>query len=251
MVAEYRHQILNAFEKQMATKKRRVFSAASRRTDSHPHPVKSVSPPLRPDTGKLSAAAKPLLHHEPPPVPRRPVRHELPAMYNETYLRVLPRDPYSLFTYWEIPGDTVSKTVPENTEASSPALLRLYEVAARGGRKPREKPVSDIPVGKQIFSQYIRVPEPGHRYRLEYGTASSGRFVALCSSNEVAVPAAQVQKPSGKKRAQADTKKLVDFSARSLAIAAPPSDFTADMLETPVPGAGQLMTGYPGLTYGT
>jgi hypothetical protein len=186
----------------MATKKRPV------RNDSNPYPA--------------------------PVPPRRPVRYALPAMYNETYLRVLPRDPYRVFSFWEITGET-------HKDTASPAILRLYEVSGRsGGRKQQEKPVGDIVVSDKIHSQYICVPEPGLRYRLEYGSASSGRFVPLCSSNEVTMPAARIHASrGGRKGVRAETKKLIDFSARSIAVAAAPGDSMADM----PPAAVHIMTG--------
>lgn len=209
----------------MATKKR------SRQKDINPHPEKSVSQPFRGDIGLISAAPVP---------PRRPVRYALPAMYNETYLRVLPRDPYRLFSFWEITGEV-------HEDAASPAILRLYEVSGRSGdRKRDEKPVGDIAVRNRIHSQYIRVPEPGLRYRLEYGISPAGRFVPLCSSNEVTMPAARIQAPKGgRKGVRADTKKLIDFSAHSIAATAAPGDSMADL----TPTAEYIMTGSSDLAF--
>jgi hypothetical protein len=161
-----------------------------------------------------------------PAVPRhgqqplhRPGAYELPALYHETYLRVLPRDPHLVFTYWEIAGATLEKagkTLPDDTEKTLPALLRLYDAGARASRKQREKAVGDIPVEKGVYSRYIRVPEPGRRYRLEYGiTTETGRFVPLCASNPVDVPAARVQAAVIDKRFKAETEKLFACSARS------------------------------------
>jgi hypothetical protein len=120
---------------------------------------------------------------------RGPIGHELPALYHETYLRILPRDPYGFFSFWEIAPDSlkaIAEKIPAGAATASP-LLRLYE---RDG-SAHEKTIGDIPVEKEIRSGYFRVPEPGRRYRLEYGFASPDGFIPLCSSNEIAVPAAR------------------------------------------------------------
>ena len=140
-------------------------------------------------------------------------------MYNETYLRVMPRDPYHLFTFWEISPDKferAKKTVPDFSETTTRQLLRLYEVTAQGAGRRHDRPLDDIAVEEGKYSRYIRVPQPGCSYRIDYGlAASSGAFVPLCHSREVAMPAARVHEAISEKWVRADTGKLSDFSVRS------------------------------------
>jgi hypothetical protein len=145
--------------------------------------------------------------------------HEHPALYHETYLRVIPRDPFSLYSFWEIAeGSSVPGGAP---------LLRLYETDS-------EKIMGDYAVIKGARSQYIRVPEPGRRYRLEYGIATPDRFIPLCSSNEITAPAGRVQEPltltKDNKDRHTAAEVLLGFSARALTAAASPQGAAADMV---------------------
>jgi hypothetical protein len=155
-------------------------------------------------------------------------------LYHETYLRVFPQDPYRLFSFWEIAGDALA-TVKNSPPGDAP-LLRLYETDG--------KTITDFAVEKGTHSQYVRVPEPGRRYRLEYGVESSGRFMPLCSSNEVAVPAARVHelRGKGKLRVRVDTEKLTDFSTRAMTVAAVPEGSVTDMTDTAAHVMGDTLT---------
>jgi hypothetical protein len=64
-------------------------------------------------------------------------------------------------------------------------------------------------------SRYIRVPQPGLRYRIDFGIAGpSGAFVPLCRSSEVVMPTARVHESIKEQWVRADTDALSDFSAR-------------------------------------
>ena len=207
----------------MATKRKQRTKNDLSKLSAWPHRVKKklrVSPVSRnePQPGRTP------LH--------KAIAHELPALYNETYLRVLPQDPYRLFSFWEIAGDMAG--------TASPQLLRLYET----DNGAHEKSIGDYIVEKGTYSQYVRVPRPGHRYRLEYGSAPSGRFVPLCSSNEVAVPAARVRELEEKVKGQMrlDAEKLTDFSVRAMTVAAAPEGSTMDVMETTTAAPGNTLT---------
>jgi hypothetical protein len=181
------------------------------------------------DLSKLSAWPHPLQsrtrgprgkRHSPSGTPPQSVRvHDLPALYHETYLRVIPRDPWRLFSFWEIAEGT---SVPVGAP-----LLRLYETDS-------EKIMGDYTVRKGARSQYIEVPEPGRRYRLEYGIAAADRYVPLCSSNEITAPAGRVHEPltltieNRDRRAAADV--LTGLSARVLTADTSPQGTAADMM---------------------
>jgi hypothetical protein len=201
----------------MATQRKQRTKNDLSRLSAWPHPVQS-----RTGARHSKPAAEIRSRSEPEPV-RTPlhkaIAYDLPALYHETYLRVIPLDPWRLFSFWVVTPNT-----SETIEKTCPPLLRLYETDG--------KTVTDYTVEKGTHSQYIRVPEPGLRYRLEYGISLSGRFVPLCASNEVAVPAAGVRelKVNMKKGGQADTEALIGFSARSLTVAAAPDDSAADFV---------------------
>jgi hypothetical protein len=203
----------------MATQKRiRRKKKDLMKMSAWPHPPK---PGKKAERGELPSAYPPL------PVTasyRKPAHkalaHDLPALYHETYLRVIPRDPYSLFTFWETP-------VPDAADGAP--VIRLYKIESGDG----ETVVGDYTVAKGVRSRYIPVPHPGRRYRLEYGTARTGRFAMLCSSNEVAVPAGRAQEPRsltnwlmGRHDA---AEALAGYSALFLSAAASPQGTADDM----------------------
>jgi hypothetical protein len=149
---------------------------------------------------------------------RIPFRHEIPAAYNETYLSALPRDPRQLFVFWEIAPDA-----PADAKDARPSdhMLRLSEVSSRGA-----SPVGTIPVDQGAGSQYVRVPEPGRQYFVEYGTSlPDGAFFSICSSATVSMPCARVSPPSVEKGFRADTAKLIESSSGSGTVPPDPGGF--------------------------
>jgi hypothetical protein len=143
------------------------------------------------------------------PTPYKAIAHDLPALYHETYIRVIPRDPHLLFSFWEI----------AQSHAGAPRL-RLYEMDSGDTGTI----IGDYVIEKGTRSRYIRVPHPGRRYRLVFGTGAPDLFVPQCSSNEVTAPAAHLHEPQcltkvnmGKRTAE---ESLVGFSAYALPFAA-------------------------------
>jgi hypothetical protein len=157
------------------------------------------------------------------PTPYKAIAHDLPALYHETYLRIIPRDPHLLFSFWEIAAGPAGM--------GGAPLLRLYEKDTGGG----EKIIGDYTVEKEARSRYIRVPHPGRRYRLVFGTGTTGRFMPLCSSNEVMAPAGRIHKPlsltRGNRGRLAAAEALSGFSALSFPAAASPQGAAADMTD--------------------
>jgi hypothetical protein len=192
-----------------------------KREERRPDPVKDplaaiyVKEQSKPAAERPREAARSISAAPPAPTgaprPLRPDR-EIPAIYNETYLRVLPRDPYHLFAFWEIAPAALDKApVADFPEETQRRLLRLYETNGRAVR-----PLYDIAVDNKESSRYIRVPQPGCSYRIEYGIETrSGGYIPLCAAPTVAVPAARVHEPPAGQPGQADADRLFGFSIRS------------------------------------
>jgi hypothetical protein len=151
------------------------------------------------------------------PLPRKAIAHDLPARYHETYIRLIARDPHLLFSFWE------TARIP----AGEPRL-RLYETDSG-------TVVGDHPVERGARSRYIRAPEAGRRYRVEYGTGGRDRFMRLCSSNEVATPAGHMREPppltlsTMRNRDAAET--LAGLSAEALPYPASPQNAAAGLTD--------------------
>ena len=125
----------------------------------------------------------------PGPLPDAPAKRDLPAAYHETYLRILTRDPGHIFAFWEFAPEafaTAAAAAGKDGEGFS-GMLRLF--MADSAPSDRGCKVADFPLEEGEGSRYIPVPAQGRSYRLESGfTTRSGRFVSLCSSNEVLTP---------------------------------------------------------------
>lgn len=205
-------------------------------------PVPVIRPPL-PVIKKTVPLSTPSRHAWAPP--KLPFAREIPSLYNETYLRMIPRGPHHIFSFWEIGGEMLEKVKEiSGGRAGEPDMkpvLRLYAVGPKQGKKagPPMHRVGDISVPPGIHSHYIRVPESGLTYRIDLGVmTASGRFITLCQSNNAATPRARVQKATdtgndnGRRPGDSGgigTQKLIDFSLLS-----------GKMIEEAGPGQGLL-----------
>jgi hypothetical protein len=193
----------------MATERKRRNKNGLERLSAWPHPSQSrpVRRHVRPDRPGRT-------------IPNKAIAHDLPVHYHETYIRVIPRDPHLLFSFWEI--------------AAGPGVaphLRLYETDSGDGGTI----IGDYAVEQGARSRYIRVPHPGRRYRLVFGTGAAGRFVPLCSSNEVTAPAGHMRHPLSLTKENrvrpAAAEALAGFSACAQPFATSPQGAAADMTE--------------------
>ncbi len=117
----------------------------------------------------------------------------LPEAYDETYLRVLMRDPGRLFAFWEFSAGTLRTAAQAAGKNGSGfrSILRLFMLDS--APHDRGLSVADFPLAEGERSRYIPVPQQGRSYRLECGFATrSGSFFPLCSSNIVLTPDATV-----------------------------------------------------------
>jgi hypothetical protein len=124
--------------------------------------------------------------------PRYFFHTDIPDVYNDTYMRALPRDPEWIFVYWEISESSRSGLKGKMGEAayhSSKKLLRLYDVTDRNYDGSNAQSYTDIEINDYANNWYIRVPEPGKTYLVECGfLTSEGRFFLAVRSNAVNVP---------------------------------------------------------------
>jgi hypothetical protein len=124
-------------------------------------------------------------------LPAAAQKNGLRSAYNDTYLRILMRTPGELFAFWECSPESVRaavETAGRDGRGFRP-ILRLFDA----GSQPDDcgQAVADYPLEKGEDSRYIPVPQQGRPYRLECGIATrSGRFIALCASNEIRAPLA-------------------------------------------------------------
>ncbi|MDS1028960.1 DUF4912 domain-containing protein [Bacillota bacterium LX-D] len=114
---------------------------------------------------------------------------------SSTYLKsnivLLIKDPYWLYTFWEIsPSDQESfdKIKKEHLDFSiSDLILRIYNIS----QGSINAPYFDLLVENNLSDYYIRV-NPGNKYFVEIGYQVEGIFFALARSNQVTTPACSI-----------------------------------------------------------
>ncbi len=114
----------------------------------------------------------------------------LPTYYEEDRLVLLPRDPYSLFAYWEIStstGEHIKKNWGEKGWNNSSPVLRICK--HHRSRQETIESVTDINLEPGSNNWYIPVTGPDHFYHVELGwRRPEGTFFSLLISNLVRTP---------------------------------------------------------------
>lgn len=111
---------------------------------------------------------------------------DLPSQYGDHHIFVMVRDPYWLFTYWELRCDRSAEILESqgaNAEESCP-VLRVYDLTEGGAHSD----YFDIALSENSHNWYVRV-SANRSYAVEVGRLlRDGRFIALARSNQVRTP---------------------------------------------------------------
>lgn len=99
---------------------------------------------------------------------------ELPHAYEENRLVLLPRNPRSLFAYWDLRQDTAP---------GHQLVLRVYSAETTGSALEQE-----IPLHREANNWYIHIPDTGGLYFALLGHLIDGKFVPWLTSNRVKAP---------------------------------------------------------------
>ncbi len=124
--------------------------------------------------------------------PQSPLALEeaLPQYYEEDRLVLLPRDPYSLYAYWEISTsyrDSLKNDWGEEAWQNSAPVLRVYK--HRWSQQGIIDSVTEINLEPEANNWYISVNSPDHFYHAELGLRRrEGTFSPLLCSNLVRTP---------------------------------------------------------------
>ncbi len=110
----------------------------------------------------------------------------LPAFYGEDTLVLMARDPYWLFSYWELTHDTFNrqKAAIENLDQGK-KVLRVKKFDHQG----KEMSAFDVSLAEDDHSWHIYAGEPDRTYQVDLGyTLPDGYFVRLLTSNDCHTP---------------------------------------------------------------
>jgi hypothetical protein len=129
--------------------------------------------------------------------PTPPSGYGLPDFYDETYVRLLVRDPEWVFVYWEIDAKTRERFWIPRGAHSGRLILRWYDITdvpdfdGRNAQRLIETTIND-----QASRGYQHLPDPGHFWCAELGVLSAeGEFLRICRSNVVQTPRVTMASP--------------------------------------------------------
>lgn len=152
--------------------------------------------------------------------PRYFFNTEIPAHYNETYIRALPRDPDWIFVYWEFSSETLDNfinTMGEDKYNNSKRILRISDITDIIYNGKNAWSQIDIDINNFANDWYIKLPCTGRTYCVECGHISqNGRYYMLARSNSISVPQSSVSDLTDEEWIKADADKLIRASGSGI-----------------------------------
>jgi len=117
--------------------------------------------------------------------------YDLPNMYGDTKIVLLPRDPSWCYAYWEISNNKKEEIVKTYGANSLENLyLRVYDVT--GLEKfdgTNANKYFDVKINSDAINWYLNVPETNRSWCVDLGLKlSDGKFVTIARSNIVIMP---------------------------------------------------------------
>ncbi len=113
-----------------------------------------------------------------------------PESYGESIITLMVRDPYWLYSYWELApevGRELSDVLGEQEFETSRFVLRIYDVTGTDIDDPAG--FEDIDIAHGARNWYINVTRVEREYAVEIGVlAPDGAFLVLARSNRVMLP---------------------------------------------------------------
>lgn len=138
--------------------------------------------------------ARPEARPKEPPAPEPPAYPtELPRGYGDDRITAMVRDPYWIFTYWEVTPETFSRARRELGEEAdgSKTALRVYDITGVLFTGENANSHFDIEVVGGADNWYINTGRPNRSYCVDIGLLSpQGRFYTLARSNAAHMPRA-------------------------------------------------------------
>ncbi|MFA6142029.1 MAG: DUF4912 domain-containing protein [Candidatus Omnitrophota bacterium] len=116
-----------------------------------------------------------------------------PSGYGDNKIVLLVRDPWWVFTYWEIRKDReeeIVRKIESAGERASKSVLRVYDVTSVNFNGKNAHSFFDIELKNLASNWYINVNSPDRAWVVDIGILSNkGNFYLLARSNVVRTPA--------------------------------------------------------------
>ncbi len=111
---------------------------------------------------------------------------ELPNLYSESKLVLMPKDPDYMFSYWELTPDLIAEKAKARVENGNYRETLKINCESKSLFEPN---FTFIPVFFWARKWYFGVPQVGQRYQVELGWLSdSGHFISILPSNLSELP---------------------------------------------------------------
>ncbi|MCB4791495.1 MAG: DUF4912 domain-containing protein [Elusimicrobia bacterium] len=118
----------------------------------------------------------------------------LPAKYGDTLIKIMPRDPFCFYAYWEVSGPDIErmrKKLSNEKYETSKWVLRVYDLTGIDIEGNSANNYYDIPVSRDWDNYYVTVKTANRSYSAAIGIISrEGIFMPFASSNVISMPRA-------------------------------------------------------------
>jgi hypothetical protein len=121
----------------------------------------------------------------------RVVPQELPGEYQKDKLVAMVRDPWWIYCYWEVTGNTIERYKAELKDEywGAKRVLRVYDVSLVNFNGKNAHRHFDIEIGEESRNWYIDTGGAGRWWCIDFGLRlKDGRFVTILRSNVVQMP---------------------------------------------------------------
>lgn len=148
------------------------------------------------DHGRSSHAANAVVAAHAARADSEPPTPPLPTRYGGDRVAALPRDPKTVFAWWDVSPEHRARVASELASIAADGrpgtppgdALRIAALAAGDGR---ETGFWFVPLPPLATSWYVDVPRTSRRYEIAIGLLSDGRFAPLAAPVRVDMPAAE------------------------------------------------------------
>jgi hypothetical protein len=144
---------------------------------------------------------------------------DIPDRYNETYMRAIPRDPFWIFSYWEISQTTIEnlKTALGDKFESARWVIRVSDVTDIEYDGSNAWRTMDVGITFNANNWYIKVWEPGRVYLVQAGLVTQeGVFTEAVRSNALCMPRSGVSAITDEEWSNTGSDELLMMSGASL-----------------------------------
>ncbi|MBF0493981.1 MAG: DUF4912 domain-containing protein [Candidatus Omnitrophica bacterium] len=119
-------------------------------------------------------------------------KYHIPSYYGDNKLVLLVRDPWTIFSYWEVRKDVedgIRKKINDRGLIAEKSLLRVYDITDCASVL-EAKNKFDFELRGWIESWYVHTNAPGRTWVAEIGImCTNGEFFPIARSNQVTAPA--------------------------------------------------------------